>query len=405
MHKMINRQIQDFVSQNLKVFPAVVILGPRQCGKSSLVKMMAGIIESPDNLMLSDYLQSDNFIYLDLQSYEDLSKLQNAQYFFEQNKYKTVCIDEIQRMPELFSLLRSSIDSFRRKGRFILLGSASRDLVQNTSESLAGRVGFVNLTPFLITELSDTYEFDFNRYWLRGGFPDSYLSSSDSDAFLWVENYLRTYVERDLVELGFNIPSLQLRRLLTMLAHVQGQVLNLSKIADSMQVSHTTIRRYVDLFEQTFILRTLMPFHTNLKKRLIKSPKVFVRDSGLLHGLLGVRDFNSLMGHPVYGSSWEGVVIENIINSFPDYEYSFYRSATGDEIDLICTTNKGVYVIECKSSSAPVLTPGFWRAIEFVNPIHSFIVAPVAADFSLKPNVTVCSLQSVVGFLENAAQL
>ena len=378
MQKLINRNIETFVTGNINVFPAVAILGPRQCGKSTLVKML--------------YQNSDAYLYLDLQNLDDLNKLREPMLFFQANQDVTICLDEIQLVPELFSVLRSEIDRNRRPGRFILLGSASQDLIQKTSESLAGRVGLIELTPFTIEEVEQNANFELNKFWLRGGYPDSYLASSEQGSVLWRENFLRTYVERDIPQLGFQIPALQLRRLLTMCAHNQGQLFNSSKLGESLGVTYQTIRRYIDLMEQTFIIRSLPPFEKNIKKRLVKSPKIFVRDSGLLHRLLQVDDFNSLMGNPVFGSSWEGFVIENIISSLRDCKFSFYRSATGDELDLLIERGSRTIAVECKASSAPQVTKGFWRAIETTKPDKTYIVSPVSASYPFKNDVEVCGL-------------
>lgn len=387
MKPLITRQAESFVLENLEVFPAVAILGPRQCGKSTLAKMV--------------YSGSPHFLYLDLQSVEDRNKLSEPRLFFEANRDAVICLDEIQLIPELFTILRSEIDRDRRPGRFILLGSASRDLIQKTSESLAGRVGMIELTPFTLREVEREEEFERNRYWVRGGYPDSYLAASDTGSVLWRENFLRTYVERDIPQLGFQISAIQIRRLLTMCAHVQGQLLNLSKLGESLGVTYQTIRRYIDLMEQTFIVRTLPPFEKNTKKRLVKSSKIYVRDSGLLHRLLQVDDFNSLIGSPLFGPSWEGMVIENTIASLHDCKFSFYRSAAGEELDLIVERGGKTAAIECKASSAPQVGKNFWKAIETVMPDKTYIVAPVTTGYPLKSDVEVCNLSAVIDKLRD----
>jgi hypothetical protein len=388
MHELFSRKKEEFVIENLSVFPAVAILGPRQCGKSTLVKML--------------YQNSDAYLYLDLQNLDDLNKLREPTLFFQANQDVTICLDEIQLVPELFSVLRSEIDRVRRPGRFILLGSASQDLIQKTSESLAGRVGIIELSPFTIEEVEHNPNFELAKLWVRGGYPDSYLASADHGSVLWRENFLRTYVERDIPQLGFQIPALQLRRLLTMCAHNQGQLFNSSKLGESLGVTYQTIRRYIDLMEQTFIVRSLPPFEKNIKKRLVKSPKIYVRDSGLLHRLLQVDDFNALMGNPVFGSSWEGFVIDNIISSLEDCKFSFYRSATGDELDLLIEKGTQTIAVECKASTAPQVTNGFWRAIETIKPDKTYIVSPVSASYPFKKDVEVCGLSD---FLKKIKQL
>lgn len=383
MHDLIRRQSESVVLKHLGVFPAVAILGPRQSGKSTLVKMLAENI-SP-------------FVYLDLQDYEDLNKLTEPNLFFEANRNAVICLDEIQLVPHLFSVLRSAIDKQRRNGRFILLGSASQALIQKSAESLAGRIGLIELSPFLITEVNNEPGYSLQKYWFRGGFPESYLAQTDSASTLWIENFIRTYIERDIPQLGFQIPALLLRRLLLMCAHNQGQLLNASKLGESLGLTHPTVRKYVDLLEQTYILRTLQPYEANVKKRLVKSPKVYVRDTGILNRLLLIPDFNNLMGNPVFGSSWEGLVIENSIENMPGWTPYFYRTATGNEIDLILVRGTQKIAIECKASSAPQLTKGNWDALADVNPDHTFIIAPITgSSYSLDKKVIVSRLEEAI---------
>lgn len=378
MHNFIQRKIEDTVKQYLKIFPVVAVLGPRQCGKSTLVKRLSQNWSSS--------------LFLDLQNDTDLSKLDQPSFFFESNTDKIICLDEIQLVPQLFSVLRSVVDKNRQNGKFVLLGSASRDLIQQTSESLAGRIGMVYLSPFTLNELDQLEGFNLNTFWLRGGSPDSYLAESDQFSVIWRTNFIKTFVERDIPQLGFQIPALQLRRFLIMCAHNQGQLVNYSKLAESLGLTHPTIRRYIDLLEQTFILRTILPYETNIKKRLVKSPKVFVRDSGLLHQLLSIPDFNSLLGNPVFGSSWEGVVVENVIVNHPDWNYYFYRTATGDEIDLILEKGNQRIAIECKAATAPKLAKGFYRALEVINPQQTYVIIPVPVSYEIAPNIKVCGL-------------
>jgi predicted AAA+ superfamily ATPase len=335
-----------------------------------------------------------SFLYLDLQNRGDLAKLNEPYLFFDANPNTTICLDEVQMVPDLFSVLRSVIDTDRRNGRFILLGSASRDLIQNTSETLAGRIGLIDLTPFTFDELQNTDGFSINRFWLRGGFPDSYLAASDQNSTIWRENYLRTYVERDIPQLGFQVPAVQLMRFLQMCAHNHGQLLNASKLAASIGLTHPTIRKYTDLLEQTFILRTLLPYEANVKKRLVKSPKVYVRDSGLLHRLLQLDTFNDLAGNPIFGSSWEVFVIENIISVLHGWQFFFYRTSSGEEVDLVLVKGTKKIVVECKASSAPQLTKTFWNAVEVLKPDQTFVIAPVESSYPVHEHVTVCNLHN-----------
>jgi predicted AAA+ superfamily ATPase len=385
MRDFIHRGLFNQIKKYQNIFPAIAILGPRQCGKSTLVKSLI--------------LEFDNIIYLDLQKESDLNKLSEPELFFEANKSKIICLDEIQLIPQLFSILRSVIDDNRVNGKFILLGSASQELIQQTSESLAGRIGLLHLSPFLINEVNFQEKFSLRQFWFRGGFPDSYLSENDENSSIWLENYIRTYIERDIPQLGIQIPALQLRRLLTMCAHNQGQLINLSKLGESLGLTHPTIKRYIDLLEQTFIVRSIPPFEVNIKKRLVKTPKVYVRDSGILHQLLAINDFNSLLGNPVFGSSWEGMVIENIIVNMPSWEFYFYRTATGDEIDLILKKGNHILAIECKASDAPKLTKGFYRSIEAIKPTKVFVIAPTNDTYQISKNVTVIGLENFLKWM------
>ena len=388
MHDLILRQSESIVLKHLGVFPAVAILGPRQSGKSTLVKMLAVNIAP--------------FVYLDLQDYEDLNKLSEPNLFFEANRDAVICLDEIQLVPHLFSVLRSAIDKQRRNGRFILLGSASQALIQKSSESLAGRIGLIELSPFLVNEVNNLPGYTLQKYWFRGGYPESFLALTDAASTLWIENFIRTYIERDIPQFGFQIPALLLRRLLLMCAHNQGQLLNASKLGESLGLTHPTVRRYIDLLEQTYILRTLQPYEANVKKRLVKSPKVYVRDSGILNRLLLIPDFNSLMGNPVFGSSWEGLVIGNIIENMPGWTPYFYRTATGNEIDLILVRGIKKIAIECKASSAPQLTKGNWDALADVNPDHTFVIAPINGNsYPLDKKVIICGIEEAIDSLHH----
>lgn len=388
MQEFIERNIRKSVEVNRRVFPVTVILGPRQCGKSTFVKMLASQIPS--------------MVYVDLQNVADVNKLTDPRLFFKANEQSVVCLDEIQQLPYLFNDLRSIIDEYRTNGRFIILGSASPNLIQKSAETLAGRIGFVELTPFLISELTNNQtEFILSKYWFRGAFPDSYLALGDEESMLWRENFIRTYIERDLPQLGIQLPALQLRRLLTMFSHTQGQLFNSNKLAESMGVTHPTIRRYLDLFEQTYIVRTLQPYIPNIKKRLIKSPKVYVRDSGILHQLLQINSFDQLMGNPIFGSSWEGIVIENIVSEMNEWQPFFYRTATGDEIDLVLVKGDKKVAIECKTSSAPNLTKGFWNAVDDVSPEHTFVVVPINESYPIKENVTVAGISQAIELLKS----
>jgi hypothetical protein len=382
MHTYIKRQIEPDIKKNLRDFPVVAILGPRQCGKSTLAKRI-----------ISSRLKS---VYLDLELDSDLGKIEDPEFFLSQHENKLVCIDEIQRKPDLFRTLRGLIDRKRRNGRFLILGSASRDLIRQGSESLAGRICYMELTPFLFSEVSNAGKPDLMKLWSRGGFPDSFLSRSNQSSITWRDNFIRTFLERDIPQLGFSIPARTLRRLWTMLAHSHGQVLNSSRLGESIGVSHTTIRSYLDILSQTFMLRLIQPFHSNVKKRIIKSSKVYVRDSGILHSLLGIENKNDLFGHPVFGNSWEGFALENILSAYPGYDPYFYRTSSGVEIDLVLEKGTKRIAFEFKSSKSPTLSKGFYLALKDLSINRAFIISPVDEEYPLKSNVIVAPLHEFI---------
>jgi hypothetical protein len=379
----IHRQLESLLDSYLRIFPVVAVLGPRQCGKSTLVKNV--------------FSRKSDMIYLDLQNYTDLNKLTDPHLYFELHRDKRFCLDEIQLVPELFSALRSEVDRDRRNGRFVLLGSASRDLVQKSSETLAGRIGYLELTPFLLGELT---EVSLNTFWNRGGYPESVLAETDEFSQIWRENFIRTYLERDIPQLGFQIPALQFRRFLILCAHHHGQTVNLSRLAADLGMSHTTVRRYIDLLEQTFIVRTLQPFEANTKKRIVKAPKLYMRDTGLLHRLLGIDSMDALFSHPVFGASWEGLVLEQVAAA-SDGSLSYYRTSNGDEMDLVIEINGKRIAVECKASSAPRPTSGFYRACSDVGADEAYVVAPTIGEaYPLAANATAIGVSDFIKVLQ-----
>lgn len=385
MKNYIPRQITATIERKLKNTPVVAILGPRQCGKTTLAKQIISSLNKS--------------VYLDLERRADLNKLRDPDAFFELNKDQLICLDEIQRIPELFPEMRSSIDRQDRAGQFLILGSASPELIQQSSESLAGRISFVELTPFLFQEIaSQKVNSELLRsLWLKGGFPRSYLAEDEIESWEWRQDFIRTFLQKDIPQLGINIPARRLERFWTMCAHVHGQLLNRSKLGNSLGVSHHTINSYIDLLDQTFLLRVLEPYYANLKKRLIKSPKIYLRDTGLLHALLDIRHHNDLLGHPTYGSSWEGFVIENILSVLTDWKSFFYRSASGDEIDLLLEKGRQRIAIEIKVSTSPEVTTGFWRALDDLNVDQAMIIAPVESPYPYKNGVQVVPLYAAKG--------
>jgi len=388
MQGIIDRHLAGTVKRRLQNNPAVAILGPRQCGKTTLAGQIAKKIKQS--------------VYLDLENPGDLAKLSDPLAFFSLHNDDLVCLDEIQRAPELFSILRTIIDERQRNSQFLILGSAGPDLIRQSSESLAGRISYLDLTPFLITELEAAQKNDMRRLWLRGGFPRSYLAEDLDISFQWRQDFIRTFLERDIGMLGFRMPPVRLGRFWRMCAHIHGSLLNASKLADSLGVSSHTVRSYIDLLEHTFMLRVLLPDAPNLKKRLVKSPKIYIRDPGILHALLDIRTHDDLLSHPILGASFEGFAMENILASANSYEPSFYRTGAGAEIDLILRRGRRTLAFELKSSSVPRVSKGFWNALEDISPDEAYVVAPVKESYPMKGNVLVMPLQEIVARLQES---
>lgn len=349
---MMLREHQARIEQALTEQAGVVLLGPRQVGKTTLAQDVSAARDS---------------VYLDMERVADRQILDDPDLYLDEQMGRLVIIDEVQLMPGLFGALRGQIDRRRRAGhrtgQFLLLGSASNTLLSQTAESLAGRVGYHELTPFLLSEVGQGA---LTQLWLRGGFPDSFLALSDRASLTWREDFIRTYLERDIPAFGLRIPAETLRRLWTMLAHGQGGLLNAAKLAAGLGVSGQSVARYLDLLVDLMLIRRLPPWHANAGKRLVKSPKIYIRDAGLAHALLGLQSVEDLLGHPVVGGSWEGFCIENLIAAAPrGTEASFYRSSAGAEIDLVLRLPGGaLWAIEIKRSSAPKVTRGFHVASE-----------------------------------------
>ena len=352
--------------------PVVAILGPRQCGKSTLAKY---------------FLEARNAIYLDLQNRVDRNKLNEPELFIEQHRDKLICLDEIQLLPDFFSFLRSEVDADRRPGRFLILGSASRDLIRQSSETLAGRIAFLSLSPFLLDEIEG--EIHWRELWSRGGFPESLLAGGNADSLAWRTDFIQTFLERDIPQLGFNIPATVMGRLWRLLAHYHGQTINYSKLATAMDLSVRTLKKYLMLLEQTYMVRLLQPTEANLKKRLVRAPKIYLRDSGILHALLEVDDFDHLLAHPVLGASWEGFCVEHVVAKLPDWRPSFLRTGNGAEVDLVMQKAQRTLFFEFKSSKAPRLRRGFSELMENLRPEQAWVLAPVDDAYPLKKNVTV----------------
>ncbi len=373
MHGYLPRAAETEIIQSLSRSPAVAILGPRQCGKSTLAKAL---------------LQEYPAVYLDLQDRVDRNKLIEPELFFDRYRDKLICLDEIQLLPEFFQVLRSEIDRDRRPGRFLILGSASRDLIRQSTESLAGRIAYLDLTPFLLHELAGVSVWQ--DHWLRGGFPESVLAVDDHDSFAWRLDFIRTFMERDIPGLGLNIPVPVIERLWRLLAHYHSQTVNYNKFATAADLSIPTLKKYLAVLEQTYMVRLLPPAETNLKKRLIKSPKIYLRDSGILHGLLDVEGYDSLLANPAAGPSWEGFVLENLIAAHPRWRSSFVRTSNGAEIDLLLERSGRRHLFECKLSKAPKPSRGFHELVEDIQPESAWVVAPVDEMYEIRKNIMVC---------------
>ena len=386
---MYQRQSQQKLTQLLQQFPAVGLLGPRQVGKTTLA--------------FAQKTLDPNALYLDLELPSAQRQLDDPEAFLMAHAHQLVIMDEVQRMPELFGILRGVIDQRRRlgqaSGQFLLLGSATGVLLQQSSESLAGRVAYVELPALQASEIFTTPQSakDLGALWVRGGFPLSWLAKSDAASMTWREVFISTYLEKDIPALGPRIPATTLRRLWTMLAHHQGELLDQSKLAAALAISGQTVSRYIDLLCDLMLVRRLPAWHGNVGKRLIRSPKVYVRDSGLVHALLGLSNQDALLGHPVAGSSWEGFVIEQLINAAPQAQASFYRTSNGAEVDLVLTfRNQQTWTIEIKRSSAPTVSKGFYQAATDLVAVRKLLVAPVDQTYPMKEGVEVVDVMTAI---------
>jgi len=366
--------------------PAVALPGARQVGKTTLAKTIAKDIDS---------------IYLDLEAHEDLLKLSDPTSFLSGHADKLVILDEIQRSPELFLVLRGLIDKSREQGRragqFLLLGSASIDLMRQSSESLAGRISYIEMSGLNLAEI-DRNQQHRQTLWLRGGFPDSYLAADDDVAMDWLENLIRTYLERDIPQMGFRVPAARLRRLWTMLAHLQGETINYSKLASNLEVDAKTVSHYIDILTDLLLVRRLEPWHTNVKKRLVKSPRYYVRDSGILHRLLGINSYDTLLSNPVLGKSWEGFAVENILSVLPSRAESyFYRTAAGAEVDLVIKMpSSEIWAIEIKHGVAPKIGKHYSQTCDDVGAAHKYILYGGNDEFAVGNDVKIISLPGLM---------
>jgi predicted AAA+ superfamily ATPase len=382
---MIKREAQGEIITLLEEFPAVALLGPRQVGKTTLSEEIAALFKPGP-------------IYLDLESPTDQAKLNEPEAYFELHKGRLIILDEVQRVPELFQVLRGVIDRRRRQGlksgQFLILGSASLDLLKQSSETLAGRIAYKELSGLNVSEISKSGPNNQDHLWIRGGFPDSFLAKNDEASLRWRLNFISTYLERDVPQFGTRIPSVTLRRLWTILAHSQGSQINIANIGASLGVTAPTAKRYIELLEDLLLIRSLRPWSGNIGKRLVKAPKVYIRDSGLVHALLNLKTMDDVLGHPVAGASWEGFVIENLLSCLPvGVTPWFYRTSAGAEIDLVIEQNiQKKYAIEIKRSFTPKLSKGFYLGCEDIAATHRFIVYPGKERFPVGKDVTAIPL-------------
>jgi hypothetical protein len=387
---MLARRLSARLNHLLRHSPAVVLLGPRQAGKTTLALQIAETRPS---------------VYLDLEDEADRLKLSDPVRYFADHERELVILDEVHRLPELFQRLRGAIDRSRRSGKpngqFLLLGSAAMDLLRQSGESLAGRISYLELGPFDALEVPPD---QLDRLWVRGGFPRSFLADNDDLSLEWRRDFIRTYLERDIPQFGSRIPAETLRRFWTMLAHNQSQRFNAAELASGLGVDGKTTASYLDLLVDLLLVRRLSAWHRNVGKRLVKSPKVYVRDSGIVHALLGIRDKETLLGHPVAGPSWESYVTETLIAAAPDgTEAHYYRTATGTEIDLLLTLPGGkLWAIEIKRSSAPSVERGFHLACADLKPNKRFVVYSGSERFPLNADTDVIGLSELGRALQEA---
>jgi len=384
---MIERRISAELDRRLNRSPAVALLGPRQVGKTTLAQ---------------DVAETRPAVYLDLQSDADRAKLVEPELYLESHQDELVILDEVQRLPGLFQILRGAIDRGRRKGRrtgqFLLLGSASVDLLAQSSESLAGRISYLEMRPIDALEVTAK---QIEPLWVRGGFPESLLAADDVESRLWRQDFIRSYLERDVPLLGPRIPAETLRRFWTMLAHQQSGLFNASELARSLGLSSNTVATYLDLMVDLLLVRRLEPWHSNAGKRLVKSPRVYVRDSGLVHSLLGLTSLDDILGHPVAGASWEGFAIETLIAAAPEgTQANFYRTSAGAEIDLLLTIpGHGLWAFEIKRSLAPKVERGFHHACADLAPDRRFLIYPGQESYPIGNAIEVMPLAAAGALL------
>lgn len=366
------------IEETFAIHPICALLGPRQAGKTTLARMYA-----------EQTYPNDVFIF-DLENPEDIERLTSPMIVFSQIQQSLIVIDEIQRRPDLFPVLRVVVDDLKNKHKFLILGSASRDLIQQSSESLAGRIGYVEVMPFSLNETHES-----SHLWLRGGFPRSYLAKDIHESVQWRKAYTTTFIEHDVPALGFQVPPMQLRRLWFMLAHYHGQILNASELGRSLDLSHHTVKKYIDILAGTFMIRILQPWFENISRRQVKSPKIYFRDSGILHSLLNIKSADELYTNPKVGASWEGFALEEVIRSTQEYEPFFWSTQSEAELDLYMMNGSKKIGFEFKYTDVPKITRSMHKAIEELKLDHLYIIVPGNKLYQRDEKITVCGLDSI----------
>lgn len=384
---MLKRNLQHTITHLLQEYPSIAVLGPRQVGKTTLVKKIAK-------------QQKKKTLYLDLEKEIDIRKLTDAESFFDLYKDQCIILDEVQTIPKLFTILRPAIDEYRKPNRFILLGSASPELVAGVSETLAGRIAYIELTPLGLLELPK--RISQRKHWFRGGFPKALLAKTDGWYIQWMDDFIRSYIERDLTLIfGVQFSANIMRNFWTMLAHANGNIWNAETFARSLGITSVTVNKYTDYLEAAFIIHRLPAFFINAKKRLVKAPKVYIRDSGLLHRLVNIQNTLDLQGNAVVGASWEGYVIEQIYRCLETHGWNmyFYRTQVGAEVDLILISPSGkMSCIEIKSTNNPKISKGFYQSVTDLKPNFQYVITPTAEKIISVEGVVICSL---LGFLKH----
>jgi predicted AAA+ superfamily ATPase len=379
----IKRQIEQAVRSSLQQFPVTALVGPRQVGKTTLAKKICA--------------SNAGAVYLDLERPSDLAKMQDAEFYLEEHQNRLICLDEVQRLPEIFPIMRAMIDLDRRPGRFLVLGSASPALLQQSSESLAGRIAYHELAPLSLSEFAGT-SYTWKDLMVRGGFPESLLPSSAEASMAWRENFLLTFIERDLGMMGFDCQPPLMRRLWLMLAHMHGQQMNYSKLAQSLDVTHPTVKRYLDILVGTYMVKPLDAYFINVKRRLVKTPKYYIADCGIITALLELSSFDAVYHHPTYGSLWEGLALGQIVEHFkPKQPYGYFRSHNGEEIDLLMYRQGKLCAFEFKASRTPKIDAKVVALLDELEIEQLYIITPDSDQYSLyRERVVVTSLGQTI---------